>query len=432
MLKGTGIRILSDKKRFIGISVVVALMLFGDALLYAVLPARPEGFRVLVWQIGILLGANRLIRIVTNELAGRLIKRVGSEKPLFLAVLIGSLTTMGYALPLGFWWLLSLRLVWGSCWSVLRAEGYLAAIDFSHSRNRGRVIGIYQTITRAGSGGGVLLGGFLTDLIGIPYTFFIYGLISLASLSILFALAQGIEPSASGEEEKEDKREEQEDEREAEGDTNASDDEKKKSAPEGENFSKINLLVKLIVWYGGMSMVLVEHMIVNLTGRIVADSIIVNFNGLLGVSSLTGIILGFRSIGMLIMGPGFGALGDVVERKKLLSYSLAGELIVLLLMAVFRNWISYLVLIVCFIIFASANRIGMYALMGEEVSAGNHGKARALHINRFATFIDIGMFLGPVVGFFLYANYGLLSILFLSMALLIPAFLGIITISRIE
>jgi MFS family permease len=364
---------------------------------------------VLIWQIGILLGANRLVRIVTNELAGRLIKRVGSRKPLLLAVMVGSLTTMGYALPLGFWWLFSLRLIWGSCWSVLRAEGYLTAIDLSDSRNRGRIIGIYQTITRAGSGGGVLLGGFLTDLIGIPYTFFIYGLISMASLSVLLSLKIGSEGGAE------------------EGKTDSVNPELTSAKSLGKTSSASRL--KLLVWYGGMSVVLVEHMLVNLTGRIVADSVIANLHGLLGVSSLTGIILGFRSIGMLVMGPGFGALGDVVERKKLLSLSLAGELAVLLLMMVLRSWISYLLLLLFFIVFASANRVGIYALMVEEVSAGNHGEARALHINRFATFIDIGMFLGPVVGFSLYASYGLVSILLLSALLLLPSLAGILVLS---
>ena len=168
------------KVRFLLVSIVVALSLFGDALLYAVLPARPAGFHVLIWQIGIILGANRLIRLFTNEIAGRLLKKHGLKKPLVAAIIIGGLTTAGYAVPLGFWWLFLMRIIWGSCWSVFRAEGYINALALSGGHNRGKVIAAYQTITRVGSGGGVLIGGFLSDLIGIPETFILYGIITIS------------------------------------------------------------------------------------------------------------------------------------------------------------------------------------------------------------------------------------------------------------
>ena len=67
-----------DKIRFFLISTVVALSLLGDAMLYVVLPARPEDFNILIWQIGILLGANRFIRLITNELAGRVVDHFDS------------------------------------------------------------------------------------------------------------------------------------------------------------------------------------------------------------------------------------------------------------------------------------------------------------------------------------------------------------------
>jgi len=158
----------SEKKlRFFLISIIVALSLLGDALLYVVLPARSGDFNVLIWQIGILLGANRLIRLLTNELAGRMVDRLGSKKPLVAAVIIGASITISYALCRNFWCLLAARILWGGCWSILRVEGYLAALNLATDRNRGKIIAIYQAIIRSGAGGGVLIGGFLCDLAGI-------------------------------------------------------------------------------------------------------------------------------------------------------------------------------------------------------------------------------------------------------------------------
>ncbi|MEE9308181.1 MAG: MFS transporter, partial [Spirochaetia bacterium] len=126
----------SDRRRFIMVSAVVALSLLGDALLYAVLPANPGQFGVLVWQVGVLLGVNRLVRLITNELAGRLVQRRRSNRPLIWAVVTGSLITASYALPIGFWGLLVARIAWGTCWSLFRVEGYVSALILASDRNR--------------------------------------------------------------------------------------------------------------------------------------------------------------------------------------------------------------------------------------------------------------------------------------------------------
>ena len=79
----------------------MALSLLGDALLYNALPTHTAEFGVLVWQVGILLGVNRLIRLVTNEIAGRIVDRYGLKRPMTIALLLGGLTTASYTLPRG-------------------------------------------------------------------------------------------------------------------------------------------------------------------------------------------------------------------------------------------------------------------------------------------------------------------------------------------
>jgi sulfite exporter TauE/SafE len=52
------------------ISTAVALALLGDQMLYTVLPVVHEAVGVPVTAVGLLLGANRLVRLVTNTFAG--------------------------------------------------------------------------------------------------------------------------------------------------------------------------------------------------------------------------------------------------------------------------------------------------------------------------------------------------------------------------
>ncbi len=317
------------KVRFLLVSIVVALSLFGDALLYAVLPARPAGFHVLIWQIGIILGANRLIRLFTNEIAGRLLKKHGLKKPLVAAIIIGGLTTAGYAVPLGFWWLLLMRIIWGSCWSVFRAEGYINALALSGGHNRGKVIAAYQTITRVGSGGGVLIGGFLSDLIGIPETFILYGIITISGLipACLVSLDMSSPAKGSGQPESP---ADSIDLKLNEADSIGADVEGFKarvnnpvfaasdkmpdntSAGNYRDFIKRNMLI----CYGGFSVTMAEQMITNLTGRLVVDKIMPGISFAVGAASLTGILLGFRTFAMLAFVPLMGILSDKFGDRK--------------------------------------------------------------------------------------------------------------------
>ena len=231
--------------RFFLVSIVVALSLLGDSLLYAVLPARPEDFHVLVWQVGVLLGANRLMRLITNELAGRIVHRSRSLKPLLLAVIFGSLTTASYTLSWGFWGLLAARMVWGACFSVLRVEGDLSVLDTSTARNRGRTFALYNVIVRGIYGGGVLLGGFLCDLVGVGQTFLLYCVISAAGIPLVLKSPRSASESTVSQE---------------------------SEAPRL-SIQKSHVLL----WTCALGISLADAMVANLTGRIVADRIMPGF-----------------------------------------------------------------------------------------------------------------------------------------------------------
>jgi uncharacterized membrane protein SpoIIM required for sporulation len=58
---------------------VMSLALLGDSLLYVALPAHAAELALPLWTVGILLGANRIVRLVTNGLAAGLFARVGAR-----------------------------------------------------------------------------------------------------------------------------------------------------------------------------------------------------------------------------------------------------------------------------------------------------------------------------------------------------------------
>ncbi|MCD6121937.1 MAG: MFS transporter [Spirochaetales bacterium] len=325
------------------------------------------------------------------------------EKPLFLAIIIGGLTTIGYTVPLGFWWLLLMRIIWGSCWSVLRAEGYTNALTLSKEHNRGKILAIYQTITRVGSGGGVLVGGFLADIIGIPKTFMIYGLITLTGL-IPFYIA------LSGKDFPKDK--------ENEPFRKSWDEDKTRTA--GSSGIKTFLKNNSLIWYGAFAITMTEQMITNLTGRLVVDRIIPGSALAIGAASMTGVLLGFRTFSTLAIVPLMGVLNDKLGRKRVMLYTLFIEIIILTLFPLSSNWLVLCIILSVQFMTAVSARLGIYVLAGDRAALNNNRGDQALYMNRFATFVDIGTSIGPIVAYSLYSTVGFNFVILLGISVLTP------------
>jgi MFS family permease len=121
---------------------------------------------VSVASVGILLSANRFVRLILNGPAGIAYDR-GLRRRLFVpALFIGACSTAIYGLTEGFWPLLVGRLLWGLAWAGIWVGGHTIILDVTRDDTRGRWIGIYQVFFFLGASGGALLGGFLTDRLG--------------------------------------------------------------------------------------------------------------------------------------------------------------------------------------------------------------------------------------------------------------------------
>ncbi len=152
------------------LGIGTCLSLLGDSSLYTVLPTHTAAAGVSVASVGILLSANRFIRLVLNGPAGMAYDR-WARRPLFVSALfIGACSTAIYGLTQGFWPLLLGRLLWGLAWSGIWIGGNIIVLDIVDDENRGRLIGIYQLSFFLGASAGAMIGGVLTDLLGFHQT----------------------------------------------------------------------------------------------------------------------------------------------------------------------------------------------------------------------------------------------------------------------
>jgi len=168
----------------IAISAATAFSLLGDQMLYAVLPAYYAKLGLTGIQVGILLSANRWIRLLTNHVAHVLSPHAPPRATLAAAFALGAATTFAYAATESFVALVAARLVWGLCWSFIRHVGVLEVAAHAPADGAGRAMGYYNGISRIGSVTGLLGGAALVDAFGYVAAVAMLATASLASVAL--------------------------------------------------------------------------------------------------------------------------------------------------------------------------------------------------------------------------------------------------------
>ena len=159
--------------------------------MYAVLPTHAAAAGVALGSVGIILSANRVVRLFLNGPAGLAYDRWPRRRLLIPALFVGALSTAMYAATRGFWPLLVGRLLWGLAWSGIWVGGATVIFDVTTGHDRGRWMGLYQTWFFLGAGLGAFVGGLLTDSVGYVATMWIASaLTAFGGLVALFLLPE--------------------------------------------------------------------------------------------------------------------------------------------------------------------------------------------------------------------------------------------------
>ena len=174
-------------------ATATALSLLGDQALYALLPLYFQEIGLLPIQVGILLSANRWVRLLTNHLAEKLVERFPINLMLVLSLTLGALLSLAYAYFSSFLVLLVARCLWGLCWSFIRHISVMSVASSIESQNLGQMMGFYNGISHIGNILGIILGGILFDQIGFSTTLALFGVISF--LAVPFAIQSGLQTS---------------------------------------------------------------------------------------------------------------------------------------------------------------------------------------------------------------------------------------------
>lgn len=334
--------------RFVG--AATAFSLLGDQALYSTLPVYFEQLGLRPLEVGIVLSANRWIRLVTNELAHRFMDRVDQRVLFVSAVTLGAAITGFYASTPSFALLVLARLAWGLCWSFIRHLGLLSALASDDAAHSGRSAGRLGGISRIGSVGGLLGGALLVDWLGYGPALALLAGVSL--LAVPLALV-GFVPATT---------------------TDRTSD-----GPTGKTG---------VAWVLGYANGMVGPGLVMATlGAVIDDQL--TGSGVLSAASLTGAILAMRFAVETGAAARLGALSDTYGIRTALAGSFAVGAVALSIAAFSTALPVLIVSVLAFFVSGTALNAGLQGYVGNRGSKA---------VARFVTAHDLGSASGPMIG----------------------------------
>jgi MFS family permease len=339
------------------VAVATAFSLLGDQLLYSVLPTCYSDLGLMPFQVGLLLSANRWIRLFTNHLAERLCRRLSPGLLLTAALTLGALLTALYALKPSFTVLLIGRALWGLCWSFIRQIGLMTVVDSVVESHAGRWMGFYSGISRIGSIAGNLLGAVGYDQIGFANTLLIFAAVSLCAVPLGGWSRRGLQRV----------------------------DHSTEVGWSGHGARKGLLFCGFVVGCVGPGLMM------STLGLILRDRVGdgISVGGVaIGVATLTGLLLASRWVADLAA-PALGAVADGVGRRRGASGFLFLGAGILALAAIVDAAAPLVVLIVVFFVCATGATVSLVA---------QAGMAGPRSVARYVTASDLGSAVGPLLG----------------------------------
>ncbi|MGI9426067.1 MAG: MFS transporter [Hyphomicrobiaceae bacterium] len=161
-------------------ALTLALALPGDTVLYLLLPIHAAVFGVTLPEVGVLLAANRLVRIVGYSWVARYYAQRGPRAACLAAGCGALLATIGYALCSGIWMLLIARLIWGLSFAALNIANH--ALPTAEIAGANRRSGWSRSIIATGPTVGLIAGALIAEFYGPRTVFMLLGIPALAAI----------------------------------------------------------------------------------------------------------------------------------------------------------------------------------------------------------------------------------------------------------
>ena len=173
----------------------MSLALLGDALLYAVLPVYADDFGLTLPWVGVMLSANRFIRVFAYGSIARLTHAIGARRMCIVAAITATISTLLYGVAEGPWVMLAARILWGLTYAGLVLTTLVYAVEYRESA--GTRVGVSKAIQRFGPILALIGGAWLVSQVGPNFVFVVLAVATACAIPIALSLPRERQASAA-------------------------------------------------------------------------------------------------------------------------------------------------------------------------------------------------------------------------------------------
>ena len=377
------------------VSLITAICLLGDSMLYVVLPLYWQDFGLdTLWQVGILLSVNRLVRLPFNAMAVWFYDRFGQRNCMVLAVILAIVTTAMYSFLMNFWLLVVVRSVWGIAWTFLRLGAYFSILHYAPLSQLGYHMGIYNGVFRLGSLFGMLLGALIAEFIAPTMTGYVFAVCSIFALPLVFIYIPKELPSHREEKAKEDK------------------------------VSSYDRTAKGVLLNSFSTAFVYQGIFISMLSYLAGyNNIRLDFLAVygFGAASIVGILQAMRWAWEPWLAPKIGRMSDGKWGRASLLRAFCACAAALFLVVSFAMPVWLWLIIIILLQFAGTGITTLSDAVASDVALGQKNKVKFMGAHSFA--IDFGSAIGPIVGYTLNSYLGIHAVFIVaSMVLLAMTF----------
>lgn len=366
------------------VSAVIGLSIQGDSLLYGILPLAAAGLGIPLSFVGLLLSANRLVRLLSNTWASTLFERFGPRLPFLAAAVLGFFTALAYGAQGGVVVFVLARLAWGVAWSGLRQGGY-QAVWTGGPGVAGRLMGLLWGIIRLGSAISVVIGGWVFDRYG--YRSAVLVIAAITALAIPLAWAVRWPQTAA--------------QRPKAASAQASE---KARALEGWRIALADPAQRWMLFIGLQKLlfdsILVSTAALFLQQQLGSETPLAAFG--IGIGTAAGLVLALRWLSDLVVGPLLGALSDRMGQLRLAALLVVGVLAAVI-GAVMLGGVASLLCVALILITSTGVNVTLDATANRLSLTTPRPH---LFIGAYTTVSDAGSAVGPLLAYSLGAATG--------------------------
>jgi DHA1 family multidrug resistance protein-like MFS transporter len=136
-------------------------------------------------EMSYIFAAKALATIIFSPLAGILVDRSGKKIAILIGIVMVVVTLIGYTIPGGFLWLITLNSLYGITWALNMTAMNTFMADLLSPEMRGFGLGLQSSISQQSSTIGSLFSGFLIDAYGYNFVFYLAAAFCVVALVLI-------------------------------------------------------------------------------------------------------------------------------------------------------------------------------------------------------------------------------------------------------